>query len=330
MSELLAPENVLGTYLKDRRARLDPGAFGFPPERRRTPGLRREEVAGRANISPTWYTWLEQGRGGAPSADVLDRIARALMLTDTEREHLFLLGLGRPPEARYRPEEGVTPRLQRVLDALDLDPCPGSAHQATWDVVAWNRGAAVMLADYGAMPPEHRNMLRHLFLDPRARAAHEHWDSVARFVVGAFRLDAARAGAAADVEPLVEELSRLSPEFRALWRENELPAVVHREAVKQINHPVLGQVGFEYSTFAVDGRTDLSLLIYNPATPADAEKIAQMVRDVPRHRTEARRGLLRQGSFRMLSPPGTAAAVDKARWAARARSGHGRSRPTTS
>ena len=97
MSEHLATGNLLGSYLRDRRMKLDPAAFGFPPERRRTPGLRREEVAQRANISPTWYTWLEQGRGGAPSPDVLDRIARSLMLTDVEREHLFLLGLGRPP-----------------------------------------------------------------------------------------------------------------------------------------------------------------------------------------------------------------------------------------
>jgi transcriptional regulator with XRE-family HTH domain len=94
-------------------------------------------VAQRANISPTWYTWLEQGRGGAPSADVLDRIARALMLTDVEREHLFLLGLGRPPEVRYRKSDGVTPRLQRVLDALD--PSPALIRTAIWDVVAWNR-----------------------------------------------------------------------------------------------------------------------------------------------------------------------------------------------
>src|SRR5271155_4454243 len=103
----IATETLLGDYLKDRRARLDPGAFGFPPERRRTPGLRREEGAQRAHISPTWYTWLEQGRGGAPSADVLDRIAGALMLTDTEREHLFLVGLGHAPEARYHRNEGV-------------------------------------------------------------------------------------------------------------------------------------------------------------------------------------------------------------------------------
>src|SRR5258708_6038627 len=149
MSELLNPENPFGAYLKDRRTRLDPAALRFPGERRRTPGLRREEVAQRANISPTGYTWLEQGRGGGPSADVPARISRALMPPDMEREPLFLLGLGRPPEARYRKNEGVTPRLQRVLDALD--PTPALIRTATWDVVAWNRASSVMLADYGAM-----------------------------------------------------------------------------------------------------------------------------------------------------------------------------------
>src|SRR6476469_9925935 len=117
-----AQENRLGAYLKDRRTKLDPAAFGLPPTRRRTPGLRREEVAQRANISPTWYTWLEQGRGGAPSADVLNRISSALMLTDVEREHVFLLGLGRPPEVRYKAAENVTPRLQRLLDAFEVSP----------------------------------------------------------------------------------------------------------------------------------------------------------------------------------------------------------------
>ena len=109
MSLSINNERLLGSYLKDRRTKLDPAAFGFPASRRRTPGLRREEVAARANISPTWYTWLEQGRGGAPSADVLDRISRALMLTDVEREHIYMLGLGRQPEARYRAADGVTP-----------------------------------------------------------------------------------------------------------------------------------------------------------------------------------------------------------------------------
>src|ERR1700735_5048385 len=149
MDEHVTHENLLGGYLKDRRAKLDPAAFGFAPARRRTPGLRREEVAQRANISPTWYTWLEQGRGGAPSADVLDRIARALMLTDVEREHLFLLCLGPQPEGRYQKPERVTPRLHRVLDALQ--PSPALIRTATWDIVAWNRAATVMLTDYGAL-----------------------------------------------------------------------------------------------------------------------------------------------------------------------------------
>ena len=264
----------LGLYLKARRGKLDPATFGFPPERRRTPGLRREEVAQRASISPTWYTWLEQGRGGGASAQVLERIAQALMLTEAEREHLFLLGLGRPPEARYRPEDGVTPRLQRVLDVLE--PTPAMIRTATWDVVAWNLAATVLLTDFGALPPRERNMLRIIFLDPRMRAAQDNWTGVARFVVSAFRAEAARAGAASEVEPLVEDLRRLSPEFKAVWRDNEV--LNHGEAVKQIRHPVLGPIAFEYSTFAVDSRPDLSLVVYNPTTAADAAKIAGAVR----------------------------------------------------
>ena len=274
MDERVTRENRLGTYLKDRRVKLDPAALGFPAERRRTPGLRREEVAQRANISPTWYTSLEQGRGGAPSADVLDRIARALMLTDVEREHLFLLGLGRPPEARYRKSEGVTPRLQRVLDALD--PCPALIRTAIWDVVAWNRASSVMLIDYGSLPPDQRNILRYIFLDPRARSAQYDWESVARFALGSFRVDAARAGATAEVDSLVEDLCRLSPEFRAMWRENDVRGV-HGEAVKHIRHPALGPLAFEYSAFAVDGRPDLAMVVYNPATPEDAERIQSLL-----------------------------------------------------
>jgi transcriptional regulator with XRE-family HTH domain len=273
MSERLT-ENQLGAYLRDRRMKLDPAAFGFRAERRRTPGLRREEVAQRANISPTWYTWLEQGRGGAPSADVLDRIVRALMLTDVEREHLFLLGLGRPPEMQYRENETVTPRLQRVLDALD--PNPAFIRTAIWNVVAWNQAATVILGDYGALPPHQRNALRNMFLDPNARAAQYDWESVARHVVGAFRVDAARAGAAAEVAPLVDELCRLSPEFDAMWRDNDVRGT-HGEAVKHIRHPVLGPLAFEYSAFSVDGRTDLSMVVFNPATPADAKKITSLL-----------------------------------------------------
>ena len=270
-------DNLLGSYLRDRRRRLDPAAFGFAVGRRRTPGLRREEVAQRANISPTWYTWLEQGRGGAPSADVLNRIAAALMLTDIEREHVFLLGLGRPPEVRYKAAEDVTPRLQRLLDAFEVSPA--LIKTATWDVVAWNRAAAAVLTDYGALPPGQRNILRLIFCDPRVRAAQYDWESVARFVVGAFRADAARAGAVSEVGQLVDELCRLSPEFEALWRDNDVHA--YGEGAKRLRHPILGPIELEYSAFAVDGRPDLGMIVYNPVMRSDADRIRSLVTSLP-------------------------------------------------
>ena len=268
-------DNRLGDYLRNRRTKLDPASFGFSG-RRRTAGLRREEVAQRANISATWYTWLEQGRGGNASADVLDRIAKALMLTEVEREHLFLIGLGRPPEVRYRGDDAITPRLQRLLDALAYSPA--IVRTAAWDVVAWNRAAAAVLTDYGALPPEKRNVLRMIFCDPRVRAAQFDWESVARFVVSAFRIDAARAGAAAEVQPLVDELCRSSPEFAAMWRDNEVQT--HGDGVKRLHHPVLGPIAMEYSAFAVDGRPDLQLIVYNPATAADLELVRSLIERV--------------------------------------------------
>jgi transcriptional regulator with XRE-family HTH domain len=268
-----ANDNLLGTYLKDRRAKLDPASFGLPLTRRRTPGLRREEVAQRANVSATWYTWLEQGRGGAPSADVLDRISRAMMLTDVEREHLFLLGLGRPPEVRYQTREGVTPRLQRVLDALEASPA--FVKTPTWDVVAWNRAAAAVLTDYGTLEAAQRNILRLVFGDPRVRAAQQDWESVARFVVAAFRADAARAGAVRNVQSLVDELCRMSPDFKRLWLDNDVRT--HGDGAKTLHHAIAGTLSVEYSAFAVDGRPDLSLVIYNPATKADAAKIRALI-----------------------------------------------------
>ncbi len=272
-----AEGNTLGTYLKDRRTRLDPAAFGLPMTRRRTPGLRREEVAQRAHVSATWYTWLEQGRGGAPSADVLDRIARALLLTDVEREHLFLLGLGRPPEVRYKAAEGISPRLQRMLDAFEF--VPAQIKTATWDVVAWNRAAEAVLFNAAhengvAQNPE-RNILRRIFLDPKVRAVQKDWDGVARFCVATFRADAARAGAADAVKAMVEELSQKSPDFAALWRSNDVST--YGEGTKHLKHRAAGMLALDYSSFAVDGRPDLGLLIFSPATPEDAAKIRALV-----------------------------------------------------
>ena len=273
----MSNSNSLGVYLKNRRTKLDPASFGVSGGRRRTTGLRREEVAQRANISATWYTWLEQGRGGSPSADVLDRIARALTLTEVEREHVFLLGLGRPPKVRYRGSDPITPRLQRLLDTLTYSPAV--VRTATWDVVAWNQAAACVLTDYGALPPDQRNILRMLFCDPCIRAVQSEWEAVARFVVSVFRIDAARAGAEAEVAPLVAELCQSSPEFASMWRDNDVQT--HGDGLKHLHHPKLGVIALEYSAFAVDARPDLSLIVYNPATSADQKRVASLIEGKP-------------------------------------------------
>jgi transcriptional regulator with XRE-family HTH domain len=265
-------DNPLGSYMKDRRAKLDATALGYAGTRRRTPGLRREEVAQRANISATWYTWLEQGRGGAPSAEVLDRIARALMLTHAEREHLFLLGLGRPPKVQYQAAENMSPRLQRVLDALAYSPA--FVKTQTWDVVAWNPAAAAVFR-YHEVPQGERNILRRVFRNSGSRIAHPDRESVARFVVGAFRADVVRAGAAREVEAMVEELCRESPEFESMWRDNDVRA--YGEGTKHLQHPVAGLLAMEYSSFVIDGRPDLSMVVYNPATPEDAERVRALM-----------------------------------------------------
>lgn len=271
----MATVDSLGAYLKNRRTKLDPATFGLAGGRRRTPGLRREEVAQRANISATWYTWLEQGRGGAPSAEVLERIAQALTLTGVEREHLFLLGLGRPPPLHYSASDPITPRLQRLLDVLSHSPA--IVRTATWDIVAWNRAAAAVLTDYSKLPPRQRNVLRLMFSHERVRAAQADWQAVARFVVASFRVDVARAGADAEVAQLVDELSRSSPEFAALWQENQVQA--HGDGVKRLHHPQVGPITLEYSAFAVDGRPDLSLIVYNPASEADRALIERLMQE---------------------------------------------------
>ncbi len=261
----------LGAYLRDRRQRLDAAALGFGG-RRRTPGLRREEVAQRAHISTTWYTWLEQGRGGAPSPRVLDSLARALLLTEAEREHLYLVGIGHRPKAGAPAQEGISGRLQRFLDALPM--IPATVATATWDIIGWNRAARLALADYQAMAPEARNILRRMFLDPATRAAQSDWEAVARFLVATFRAETVRAGADARASELVAELSARSADFARLWSENDVRTT--GEGAKTIRHARVGEITFEFSSFAIDGRPDLRLMAYVPATAGDLDKMSRL------------------------------------------------------
>ncbi|WJR69183.1 helix-turn-helix transcriptional regulator [Neorhizobium sp. CSC1952] len=269
--DVIDSANRLGAFLRDRRQRLDPAALGFGG-RRRTPGLRREEVAQRAHISATWYTWLEQGRGGAPSPRVLDSLAEALMMTEAEREHLFLVAIGRPPKSRAAGRDGISRRLQRFLDAMPV--IPATIATSTWDIIGWNRAAQLALTDYAALPPGERNILRRMFLDPTTRAAQIDWESVARFLVATFRAETARAGEADRAAELVTELTGKSDDFARMWIENDVHTT--GEGAKTIRHAAVGEIAFEFSSFAIDGRPDLKMMIYNPAGDRDLEKMRQL------------------------------------------------------
>jgi transcriptional regulator with XRE-family HTH domain len=266
---LTHPAAGLGDFLRDRRSRIRPEAGASA--RRRTPGLRREEVAARAGVSVTWYTWLEQGRGGPPSVQVLERLARALELDAAAREILFLLAQNRPPPLHPEPATLAPANVQPVLDALSA---PAFVKNHTWTVVAWN-AAAMVLADYAAMAPHERNVLRRLFCDRRGRELLVDWEEHARFAVSVFRYDVARLGGSAEADALAAELATASPDFRRLWAENE----VRRSGVgeKRFDHPELGPVTFQTSAFAVDGADGLTMIVFTPAGPEDAAVLQAML-----------------------------------------------------
>lgn len=254
-------------FLRDRRERIHPATTA----RRRTPGLRREEVAARAGVSVTWYTWLEQGRGGMPSDEVLERLARALELDDANREMLFLLAHDRPPPRRPAPPAAVTPSLQRVLDSISV---PAFVKTPTFQIVAWNRAAVAVLGDYAAVPERDRNLLRRVFAPGSEDKVH-HVKDVRRSLVASFRVDIARAGASDESTALIDELMQTSPDFRSLWEEGEIRS--HGGFQKRLVRPDVGEIVLESSVFQVEGSEGLSMLVLSPASEASACAIAQLI-----------------------------------------------------
>jgi transcriptional regulator with XRE-family HTH domain len=265
------PVASLGSFLRDRRSRLQPGPDA--QGRRRTPGLRREEVATRANVSVAWYTWLEQGRGGPPSNEVLERLARALELDAAGREMLFLLAQQRPPPLNPGVSSAVTPALQRVLDGMHTSPA--IVKTPAWDVVAWNAAAAAVLTDYAALPVRERNVLRLLFGNKAARGSQENWEESARLAVGVFRIDVARVGGDPEAAALAAELQETSLEFRRLYAENEVSNFWG--GVKHFRHPIAGLLTLEYSAFAVNGAEGLNMVVFSPVSEGDERAIEELV-----------------------------------------------------
>ena len=259
---------------------MDAAALGYLMKRRRTPGLRREEVAQRAHVSTTWYTWLEQGRGGSPSTEVLEDIAQALILSEAEREHLLLLAQHRPPTVQYQAFPEITERLQHVLDAFETSPAYIRNYE--WDLLAWNHASTVIFGDLMDVSGTPQNVLEMLFANAKMRAGIPRWEHAARAIVSAFRLETLRAGASERIEARVKSWMETLPEFRKLWSELEVDAPC--DAIRNVENPVFGNLQFEYSAFAVDGKPHLSMVVFTPATAQDKHTLRAMMSD---HRSTA-------------------------------------------
>ncbi|WP_428699255.1 helix-turn-helix transcriptional regulator [Stappia sp.] len=205
----------LADFLRRRRERLLPADLGLPPgKRRRTPGLRREEVAVLAGVGLTWYTWLEQGRDIGVSEDFLLRLAKVLKLDDAECGHLFMLAHGRPPRAEPYRWPAVRPRVQQLMD--EMADRPSCVLNLRWDVIAWNDGAD-RLFGLTQRDMSGRNMLRMMFADPEFRRRLPSWRDEARGLVEALRRDFALVADDAGMREFVDDLVRVSPDFRKWW-----------------------------------------------------------------------------------------------------------------
>jgi transcriptional regulator with XRE-family HTH domain len=253
----------LGTFIRLLRERAAPRALGLPTVgRRRTPGLRREELATLCHVSPTWITWLEQGRPVAPSAAVLARLAAALQLSAAQRAYLFELAKRRDPAEREAPQAGS--RSRNVVRSVQLMHCPAYVLDRRWDVVAANAGARDLFLDWGRKPRAGApNLLRFLFLDRAARSLVHDWPARAQRIVAEFRADCARAIDTPEVARLVDELSAASKAFDQWWR---LRDVMEREGgERRFHHPRHGELVFDQLTLHPAPRDGLKLVMLLPA-----------------------------------------------------------------
>lgn len=261
---------VLSEFLKSARARLTPSSVGLPEgTRRRTPGLRREEVASLANVSATWYTWLEQGRDITVSPAVLDAVAAALRLTSDERKYVFALARDSVAAVPVPNEEAATvsPSLQRMI--TELRACPAIISDRRCHIVAWNEAASRVFMDFGKLPPDDRNMIRLLFARREFRRLAVNWESFAREYLAMFR---AYYGQYADdewYERFLEEMMGSYSDFPRLWAAGNVSYAP--EVLLEFRHASAGKMLFRLTSLHVHGETDLRCSIYTPAPQSNTE-----------------------------------------------------------
>ncbi|MGW4803332.1 helix-turn-helix transcriptional regulator [Kitasatospora sp. NPDC004272] len=268
----------LAAFLRSRRERRTPEAAGLPGSgRRRTPGLRREELAALAGVSASWYTWLEQGRRIRVSRQVLTGLSGALGLDQVERAHLFRLAEEVPPGAQPGAPTGeatgvttgpLSANYRLLLD--QLDPNPAFMTGPRFDVLAWNRGQQALFDGFDRVAPADRNMLWLMFMSPELRSLHEDWEQEAAHTVALFRSQAGDRLLRAEYAALVARLREASPEFRALWERHDLVGYTPRS--RTFVHPRYGRLTLDYvKLHAADGEPTLVAHLLPPGSAVAAE-----------------------------------------------------------
>lgn len=273
---------ALSDFLKSRRAAISPAAAGLPEgSRRRTPGLRREEVAQLAGVSNTWYTWLEQGRDIKVSPSVLECIAAALRLTKDERSYLFALALDNGPGSMIYPQEEssvIHPSLQKILQ--ELKSCPTIISDRHCGIVGWNEAAAHVFLDFAKLPPEQRNMISLLFVRKEFRRLAVNWEQFVRGYLSIFRAYYGQYLEDRWYDEFIAEMKEQHPEFNQLWEESRVSSAP--DVVLEFRHAKAGKMLFHLTSLQVQGSTDLRCSIYTPAGDSNTEsKLKQLMAPEP-------------------------------------------------
>jgi transcriptional regulator with XRE-family HTH domain len=257
---------ALASFLRARRARISPAEVGLPTgRRRRTPGLRREELALLAHVGISWYTALEQGRDIRPSSGVLSSLAEVLRLNPDERRHLFLLA-GQPLRIEPPSEERVSPALLGILYSL---PQPSYILGYRWDYLAWNQAADDLFAISQAPPPHQHNLVWQLFTNPAKRRFYPDWTQVAQNVIAEFRAEVEPYHGSPAISTLIADLRAASGEFRAWWEQHAVLGTVDRR--KDLRPPGAGRIVLEYTTLRLAVQPSLKLIIYT--APVEAAEL---------------------------------------------------------
>ncbi|MER7834594.1 helix-turn-helix transcriptional regulator [Streptomyces sp. NPDC096040] len=262
----------LGAFLRSRRERITPEQVGLPRgARRRTPGLRREEVAHLSAVGVTWYTWLEQARDIQVSVQVLDALARTLLLDGSERAHLFqLAGAVDPTPAASC--TGVTPALHEMLRTLE--PLPACIQNSRYDILAYNRTYARLLCDLDAVPPEDRNCMILVYTHPEWCRSIVHLEETRRLMAAKLRSSMAGHLGEPAWKMLVKRLTAESPEFRANWERYEV--VDRRTRTKQFLNPYVGFLSLDHTDLWLTPETGARMVTYIPTDEESRERLEKL------------------------------------------------------